>query len=351
MHQAHEIDQNYKIETKIEQPDMVFHDAEDPRFRIFGVMKENGKYRRMPQVIAETASEGSAKLHNHTAGGRLCFRTDSPFVAIHATLNSIWRLPHITLAGTAGFDMYVDGHYHCTMMPDTKFVDTFESITRFDGVKTREILINFPPYSGVTELYIGLKESSATESFNPYGDQKPVIFYGSSITQGGCASRPGNAYPAVLSRRFGFDYINLGFSGRAKGEPAMAEYIADIPMSLFVYDYDCNAPNPEHLEKTHKAMFDIIRDKQPEVPIIIMTAPNLKHKDYDDRYAVIYATYQSAVKRGDKNVYFIDGRDMVYSHDADIMTVDTVHPNDFGFFCMAEAVEKVLKEMKFGENG
>ena len=349
MQAIHEVDKNFNIETEINKPDVVFYDAQEKKFQIFGVFKENGKYRRMPQAIAETASEGSAMLHHHTAGGRICFKTDSPYVAIHAKMNGIWRMPHFTLAGTAGFDMYVDGKYHATFMPSVKMVDGFTSVKELPGEGLREILINFPLYSGVTDLYIGLAEGSLTEPWNPYGDRRPVVFYGSSITQGGCAARPGNSYPAVLSQRYCFDYVNLGFSGRAKGEPGMADYIASLPMSLFIYDYDCNAPSPQHLRKTHKAMFDTIRAKQPEVPIVIMTAPNLCHKDYDSRFAVIYETYKTAVDNGDKNVYFIDGRDMVYAHDANMMTVDGVHPTDFGFWCMAEAIEKVLKEMKFTE--
>lgn len=352
MQDVAKVDQNFAVASEISKPDAVFWDAEDKRFRIFGVFKENGMYRRMPQAIAETASEGSALLHQHTAGGRICFKTNSPYVAISAKMNTIWRLPHFTLAGSAGFDMYVDGKYHASFIPVAKkLVDGFTSVKDMPGEGVHEVIINFPLYSGVTDLYIGLAENSMTEPLNPYGNRKPVVFYGPSITQGACASRPGNSYPAVLSRRFGFDYINLGFSGRAKGEPAMAEYIANIPMSLFVYDYDGNAPDAEYLKKTHKPMFDIIRAKQPDLPILMMSMPNLYRKDYDSRYAVIRETYQTAVDSGDKNVYLIDGRDMVYSHDSDMMTVDNVHPNDFGFWCMAEAVENVLKEMKFGENG
>lgn len=106
-----------------------------------------------------------------------------------------------------------------------------------------------------------------------YAVKKPVVYYGSSITQGACASRPGNCYESILSRRLDCDYINLGFSGSAKGEDAIVDYIIGLDMSVFVMDYDYNAPTPEHLEKTHSKMFKAIRAEHPTLPIIIMPRP------------------------------------------------------------------------------
>ena len=92
-----------------------------------------------------------------------------------------------------------------------------------------------------------------------YRDMKPVLYYGSSITQGGCCSRPGNTYQAVVSRRLNIDFVNLGFSGNARGERAMAEYVAAQPMSAFAFDYDHNAPSVEHLKNTHYDFYCIKR--------------------------------------------------------------------------------------------
>ena len=100
-----------------------------------------------------------------------------------------------------------------------------------------------------------LRMTKSWKSPTPYVVEKPIVFYGSSITEGGCASRVTNAYPALLSKWLNADYINLGFSGSAKGEIPVAEFIAEQSMSAFVYDYDHNAPNPEHLAATHEAFF------------------------------------------------------------------------------------------------
>ena len=129
----------------------------------------------------------------------------------------------------------------------------FEDVLDYSERKMRSFVINFPLYTDVCELYLGLEESAKVEAAPDYEIKVPVVYYGSSITQGGCASRPGTSYQAIISRRLNCDYVNLGFSGNAKGEPAIAEYIAGLEMSVFVYDYDHNAPNPEHLAADRKS--------------------------------------------------------------------------------------------------
>ena len=133
----------------------------------------------------------------------------------------------------------------------------------FDDRKEREITINFPLFTEVCELYIGLQKGCKLEPASEYTHQKPVVYYGSSITNGGCASRPGNTYQAVISRMLDCDFVNLGFNGNAKGEQEIADYIKGLDMSVFVYDYDHNAPTPEHLLDTHEKMFKAIK-KDPD---------------------------------------------------------------------------------------
>ena len=211
----------------------------------------------------------------------------------------------------------------------------------------RELIINFPLYSGVKKLYIGLSDKADIGTPAKYTYDVPVVYYGSSITQGGCASRPGNSYQQMISRRFDCDYVNLGFSGSARGETAIAEYIAGLKMSVFVYDYDHNAPTPEHLMNTHKPMFDIIRKAQPDLPIIMASwTPTNNHGQTDRRFEIIKRTYDIAKSEGDENVYLLDGRRMFDGICEDNGTVDGCHPNDWGFAAMAkafgDAIEKVI---------
>lgn len=299
-----QIDKNFEVKTNIEKDDIRFYDVNSGPFRLHGIFYENGRYRRMPEEVAKTVSPGVKNLHESTAGGRVRFRTDSPYVAIHAEMPVIGKMPHFAFSGSAGFDLYVyDGQqrYTRTYMPPLDITDGMEGVVEFPTAQMREIVINFPLYSRVSKLCIGLSDRATVEAPTPYRIEKPVVFYGSSITQGGCASRPGNCYQNAISRRLDMDYINLGFSGNAKAEVEIAEYIKTLDMSAFVYDYDHNAKTLEYLEETHERMFKIIRQANPELPILILPRPKYYLTEGEEkRQAVVKATYQNALASGDK---------------------------------------------------
>lgn len=344
------IDSNFKVETKIVQEDLRFYDPRQAPFQICGVFYENGKFRRMPESAAEAVSAGVLKLHANTAGGRIRFQTDSPYVAIHAQMSDISRMSHFPMTGTAGFDLYAawEGQperYMGTYTPPKDIEDGYESILHFPDNTMREITVNMPLYSGVDMVYIGLQEDAAILPPKPYKHQIPIVYYGSSITQGGCASRAGNSYEAVISRRLSTDYVNLGFSGRALGEQKMADYIASLPMSVFVLDYDHNAPNPAHLEKTHERMFLTVRNAHPDIPIVMMTRPKFYPTPGEvKRREIIRATYQNAVDRGDQNVYLLLGSDLL-ADCGNEGQVDGVHPTDFGFASIARVLGDLLEKL------
>ena len=327
------------------------HEKTSCIFCIYGVYREGDRFRRMPEKAAKTVSEGVLRLHSNTAGGRVRFITDSPYIAIHAKMDKAAKMSHFPVTGTIGFDLYADNRYVNTFVPPRDTVDGYEKVLDFYDVKEgdttkREITINFPLYSDVLELYIGLKDGCYLGKASDYRNTKPVVFYGSSITQGGCASRPGACYEAILSRNLDMDYINLGFSGNAKAEDEIIEYIANMDMSVFVYDYDNNAPTTEHLEKTHEKMFKAVREKHPILPIIIMSRPKYYlTKEQTIRRGIIENTYKNALNNGDKNVYFLDGKALtaLCKHEG---TVDNCHPTDFGFASMAMALEKVFTDNK-----
>lgn len=341
-----EIDKNFAVKTGIEREGIKFYDCMNEPFKIYGIFMENGKFRRMPQNIAESVSVGVNALHANTAGGRVRFVTDSPYVAIAASVGETCRMSHFALTGSCGFDLYADNVYIKTFTPPYEPTDSFDGIIEIGERKLREITINFPLYSEITGLYIGLDGDAVVKEAVPYKNDKPIVYYGSSITQGGCASRPGMAYQNIISRRLNCDFINLGFSGSAKAEDAMIDYIKDMDMSVFVYDYDHNAPDAEYLKKTHEKMFKAIRKKNPDLPIIIMTRPKVNLQEHEMAMrAVIENTYNNAVKAGDRNVYFISG-DKLMSLCGNEGTVDNCHPTDFGFASMAKTLGDFMEENK-----
>ena len=343
------IDKNFVIETNIERENIKFYDAKEAPIRLYGVWHDGERYRRVPKDVAENTSEGVKGLSVHTAGGRIRFITDSPYVILKVIYPSVGLMAHMPRSGSAGFDMYVnkDGRecYTKSFIPTASSV--FDGVFDFSEQKERLITINFPLYNGVNEVYIGINADYSIKPAPDYSVNPPIVTYGSSITQGGCASRPGNSYQSVISRRYDADFINLGFSGSAKGEVAMKDYIASLPMSCFLLDYDFNANGPDHLRETHKPIYEAVRAAHPDVPIIMMARPYFfspEQNERDLRNRIIKDTYNFAKENGDENVYFISSREL-FELCEDNGTVDGCHPTDFGFFSMAQAVNKILDKI------
>ena len=342
------IDKNFAVQNEIDRTGLHFYDVEEAPFRVYGVKMDNGRYRRLPESVAAATNEGVLGLHANTAGGRVRFVTDSPRIAIHAAMDGMFQSPHFTFAGKCGFDVYQNGLYRKTFMPPVDMKDGFESVIETRLTEKAEILIHFPLYANVKHLYIGVEEGSVLEAAAEYAVTAPVVYYGSSITQGGCASRPGNAYQNIQSRLLDFDHINLGFSGSAKAEDAMIDYISGLEMSAFVYDYDHNAPTAEYLEKTHERMFKRIREVHPTLPILMLSRPqpNMLNPDDIERLRIVTQSYENALAAGDQNVYFIPGPALMESVKNEGL-VDGVHPNDAGFASMAREMLPTLKKMLF----
>lgn len=352
MKKVAEIDKNFKLETHLEEKKISFYNIKEKPFDIYGLYhpQKGRRFTRMNPEIARKVNEGVEALNYHTAGGRVRFRTDSPYVAISVRMPSIFRMAHMPLSGSSGFDLYLSNQqgyqYEASFIPPVESVNGFEAIHYFKDTEMKDITINFPLYNEVSEVYIGISKDSTLSSGGKYRNEFPVVYYGSSITQGGCASRPGNCYQAMLSRKFDLDYVNLGFSGSARGEQVMAEYLAEMDMSCFVYDYDHNAETVELLEQTHAPMYKIIREKNPFLPIIMLSRPDIrKSDDTDKRFAVIEKTYQDARQSGDNQIYLIDGRTIMSDLGEDAGTVDGIHPNDLGFWCMTRKIGEVMQEI------
>lgn len=346
-----EIDKNFAVESKFEKGNISWIDSKNEQFTLKGVFYEDGGYKRMPCETAKTVSSGVEYLNNHTSGGRLLFETDSSYVALSAKGRSD-HMPHMAFTGSKGFDLYIyeNGQFEFfrTFIPDSQNTDRFENIIEFDDRKSRKLMIHFPLYGGVEELNIGLENDSYLERFDPYTDGQLVVYYGSSITQGGCASRPGNNYPAIVSRKTMTDFICLGFSGNAHGEDTMIDYIASLPMTVFVMDYDHNdMREPDKLAERHPRLYDAVRKAHPDIPIIIMSAPWSKYLESLEAKSreVVLKTYNVAKENGD-NVFFVDGQKLFGKEFDDCATVDGCHPNDYGFVKMAEAVLNVIKDNK-----
>lgn len=346
------LDRNMEIVKSIDEPDVRFYDVRQAPFEVYGLYnyREERDFKRMPDAIAETVNEGVKHLNYNTSGGRVRFSTDSQYVAIRAIMPSISLQSHFAMTGSSSFDLFIDdpesgiSRFHRPFRIDPKAKGGYESIVKFSTRRTRYFTINFPTYSSVRDLWIGLQQDAVVGEGMKYRDIPPVVFYGSSITQGGCASRPGNIYQNIISRRMNLDYVNLGFSGNGRAEDTMVDYLASLKMSAFVSDYDHNAPNVEHLAATHCKMYDKIRAAHPDIPYIMISRVDFDCS-YDNnilRRDVIMDTYRHARSNGDQNVYYIDGAGVFRGPYQDLCTVDGCHPTDVGFALMADAIGNEL---------
>lgn len=348
------VDPNMIVNTTIGDAEVVWRDVRQAPFSLHGFYEPLTEpfFRRVPEDVAAATSEGVSILSRESAGGRVRFATDSPYVAIRVKYRNVGRAQHLTLLSSAGFDLYVDGEFGSRFVKGFNVpydvTDSYEQILYLESEAMRSLTINFPVHSVVEKLEVGLKPGARLAAPRPYRDVKPVVIYGSSIVHGTAATRPGSIYPLMISRDLNVDVLNLGFSGRAKGELSMAEWIATLPMSIFVCDYDHNVPTPEYLEATHYPFYEVIRKKNPDLPYVMITRPNF-WTCRNDREAimrrrdVVMRSYLKARDAGDQNVYFIDGFDFwVAPHTYDF-AVDGIHPNDAGFIRMADSIGTVLR--------
>lgn len=342
-----EIDTNFSTQTSYNKDGFAYYNIDNAPFRIYGVFREGDRYRRMPDAVAKSVSEGVYFLHTNTAGGRVRFKTDSSVVRITAKMGNTGRMQHFAFTGSVGFDLYEktdDGYnYVNTYVPPFEVNGDYEGSISFDSKTLRDLTINFPLYSDVCELYIGIEEDASLLPGDEYNPAPPVVYYGSSITQGGCASRAGTAYQGFISRRFDRDFINLGFSGNARAEDEMIDYICGLEMSMFVEDYDHNAPDVEHLRATHEKLYKAVRAAHPDIPVIFMSRPKYYlTSEEKERLEIIRTTYTNAVDSGDKNVYMLDGRQLM-EFAGNEGTVDNCHPTDLGFASMAKALGDLME--------
>lgn len=353
------IDKNFATK-RIKAENFDWFDQDNENVSLHGVFYDQTdmEFKRLPKDVAQSVSEGVYWLHNHTAGGRLKFKTTSNLFAIKGEEKFIGVMPHMPLYGQAGFSIYVDGIYAGSVSPFfADFEERKNEIVYFDGMielskqafkrnVLHDVEIYFPLYYNVQKVFVGVEKGCKIEKPNDYAISKPVLFYGSSITQGGCASHPGNDYPSILSRKLDFDFINLGFSGNGKAENSIVEYIVGLDCSVYVMDYDHNAPSPEHLERTHYPMYEKIRNAHPNAPIIFISKPDCDYRFECELYReIIQKTYKKAKKNGDKNVYFINGARLFGKDCRDSCAVDNCHPNDLGFYRMAKTLEPLMKKI------
>lgn len=348
-----QIDSNFAFNTLPVNEKIEWIDANDKRLSLFGVFydEQDGKFRRLPKQFADSVNPNIGYLSTNTAGGRVRFVTNSPFVAVKVVEpnTDVWQ--HMAPVTSHGISIY-DGDMLAGMMgPDAKGLRNvngermaYQTVCKFHGEGEHSVTLYLPSYNGVDSLFVGVRDGSYVKPYD-YGNKGKLVFYGSSITQGACASHPGNDYAAEVARWLDMDYLNLGFSGSARGEQSMAQYVANCNATAYVFEYDYNAITIEELASTHYDFYKTVRNDNPNVPIILMSRANYESAESEQRRQIILDTYERAVNQGDNKVVFVDGKDIYGNQHRECCTVDFVHPTDVGFYRMAMCVFDALKKI------
>ena len=313
-----------------------------------------GHYMRIPDRAIASLPPGYCKYANNTAGLYFLFRTDAEAIRIRVKLTSgNLAMEHMPATGVSGFDLYARGETGNWQWIGINYPsaqnETADLVTGLSGTMNEYKLL-LPLYNGVESLEIGVPESASFEPETP-DIRKPVFQYGSSIDHGGCASRPGNCYSAVMSRRLDYPFINFGFSGSACLEPEVAELIAETDPALFLIA-TLNATSDQVAERGIR-FIEIIREKHPQTPIVIIGNYSVMNRwgrpetdaEYRAKCKEVDALYRHFAENGDKNIFQVDTAGFCGEETDWDGTVDGLHPNDLGMRRYADRVEPVLRKI------
>lgn len=317
-------------------------------------------YDRLPAKAEAKVRAAVWNLSRNSAGMHVRFVTDATSIkARWAVTSDKLAMPHMAATGVSGLDLYVkmeNGQWHWLAV--TKPAAQTNDVTVVSNLPAgkREFLLYLPLYNGTHFVELGVPAGASLAKAGPWGPgtRKPILFYGTSILHGACASRPGMVHSAILGRRFHFPTINLGFSGNGKMEPELADLLAELDPSVYVLD--C-LPNLNGNEVTERAepFVQKLRAAHPETPIVLVEdrvyADSFliasKRERNEANHAALKAAYQRLLKAGVKGLYYIEG-DHLVGDDGD-GTVDSSHPNDLGFMRQADifarTLEPILKEV------
>ncbi len=341
------------ISHSMASQNVVYTDASE--FPVYGKAVENtsARYERLPSDLHGVSRDRLWYLGRNSAGLYIRFRSNS--TSIHARWESTFNnsMTHMTDTGTKGLDLYtlVDGMWRhvCSAQPQGKKSER-RIIADMDPVE-REYMLYLSLYDGVSSLEIGVDEGAilARPAVDSPRTSKPIVMYGTSILQGGCANRPGMAHTNILSRRLDREVINLGFSGNALLDMEIARLMASVEdPGLFVLDYAPNA-YADMIDEKGEEFFRVIRDAHPDVPVVFIEDVIFPHTAYDNRIKEEVMLKNQAQKRlfarlkksGEKKIYYIGAEGMI--GDDGEATVDGIHFTDLG---MMRYVDHVLPTIK-----
>ncbi|NMC03908.1 MAG: hypothetical protein GYA24_01790 [Candidatus Lokiarchaeota archaeon] len=313
--------------------------------------KEDVRLTRLPASTFPRLRKDVAFLATNTAGGCIRFKARTSMIGIEIVMHPSRPYEKFSRAGQCGLDVYADGHYVHTFVPPRD--GYFISVAETDGARSHDYSIYLPTYASLE-----IKSLCVDEDITPatkHRVTKPIVFYGSSITQGAYASRPGLAYPSILGRLLDAEIINLGFSGNGKCEPEVASLVSRIDAACLVMDAGGNLTAPEEegiITVRYPAFLACVREQHPSMPILINNMQHIGAASWNTVFRrlcnrvrdAIKTTYETMLRSGDRNVHYTDGMDAIGPGDLDC-TADGTHANDLGFSRYVSIMAPVLRRV------
>ncbi|MES2417725.1 MAG: SGNH/GDSL hydrolase family protein [Bacteroidota bacterium] len=315
-------------------------------------------FQRLPNELKEQVRPPVWALSQNTAGEYIELTSDAKKITVRYQVSGALNMPHMPSTGVSGLDLYAYSEEQEWDWAPGKysFKDTITYI--FDNLAQKRgnvFRLYLPLYNSVKWLEVGV-DAGATLKFLPVSQQKPIVVYGTSIAQGGCASRPGLAWPSIFGRKVNTPVINMAFSGNGRLETPIVNWIANIEAKLFVLDCMPNLgsrtlyPEAEIRKRINEAVAQL-QHKQPHTPILLVehsgggndhlldTARNMEFKTSSQ---ILTKVYNELKTKGIKNIYLLTTKEINMGIES---TVDGTHPNDIGMMEHATAFTKKYKEL------
>ncbi len=310
------------------------------------------KFHRVDTAKYNTIPASVKRLYTNSAGLFVTFKSSAPEIYAKWCVTNRKVNLNLTAIANKGLDVYIkneNGQWqYASSKGTTKECEELKLAEKL-GNDEKEFLVYLPLYDETKSLQIGVSSGYSIEPLsNPF--KKEIVVYGSSIVHGASASRAGMAYPAILSRRTGFNFVNFGVSGNAKIEKEMAHMFADLNPDVYILDCVPNS-SPEQIKSRTLYFVEYLREKHPNTPIIMIPSvvrelsffnQSWKERNHQQN-AQWKAQYDKLIAKGIKNLYYLDD-DYLLGHDHE-GTTDGTHPSDLGFMRMVEKIEPFVLEV------
>ncbi|WP_353140568.1 SGNH/GDSL hydrolase family protein [Pseudopedobacter sp.] len=331
-------------------------------FRITGKYHQEKNFNRLPAKYEKIVRPAVWGLSKNSSGISIHFTTNSPVIAAKWKLMSYPRMSNMTPIAASGLDLYclVDGQWQYVNSGIPSGLNNEKTLISDMDTCYKEFLLNLPLYDGVENIEIGINPNfsiSAPENII-YKINKPIVFYGTSITQGASASRPGMVYTSIISRKLSVETINLGFSGNGRFESSVGQALCEIDASLFVIDCTANS-HPDTIKNNTVKLLQQIRECKPNTPILLVESIIREYsyfKKSDEstfgsrKYILaqnneLKKSFNEAKNIGIDNLYYLESDGLIgYDHEG---TIDGTHLTDLGSYRMAEKMEtKIIEILK-----